>query len=784
MAEFPGAWSRLAVLAIGLTCLSSSAQGPIPNRPMYFPPVPQQGDYPKPKNKPAKQRDSGTNKSAPTPQDATTPQLDQLLDPADQSKYQPDPYVGLMKLDVVVTDQRGKPVAGLGAKDLTLLDDDQPRNIVTFQAFDGAASKPDSPVEVILVMDEVDLPSEHLDEMRQAVQKFLLQNGGHLAQPVTVYRIGDDGLFASAQPSTDGSALSKEIAERKEPRLIWRSQDMGAPFRQDPYGSTPTTRRSFFDAGWTELPHPLIALGSIAIEERRTPERKLLFWVGNGWPVNQNRKWQHLFDTVTELSTRLREARIGVWVDDFWRKTGEDAFPYQNFVAGVASEKSLTFENVALQVLAVQSGGGMLRGVGDASDLISQQVAQASTFYTITFDPPRTDVVDEYHDLKVDVGRPGLTAHTRSGYYDEPVYYDQARADAKDVTVAELRESIDELQHASDSEAERRLNGMELTERLSSSDLAKWLAMLKGKKAKQALTAVADQSVFFAPPAEETLPLQPPSIADQRQIMQRTVDYVSKTIRILPNLSAERNTTLYVEPPRDPGGAWKTAAGDHYLEPASIAKADVQVSHGQEDVSELSSTVIRKIPQNKSLHTEGAFGPILAAVLVAAAKPESKLMWARWEKGVGGPLAVFRYNISKDTPIFKVEYCCLAVDFSQIKFSTYAPTYGEIAVDSASGAILRFTMRAGLSWRLPLQHSDIMIEYGPVILGETSYICPIRSVSISRSRSIVQVSEFGEVFKANAPFETILNDVKYENYHLFRSSSRVLPGFSETPKDH
>jgi hypothetical protein len=93
-------------------------------------------------------------------------------------------------------------------------------------------------------------------------------------------------------------------------------------------------------------------------------------------------------------------------------------------------------------------------------------------------------------------------------------------------------------------------------------------------------------------------------------------------------------------------------------------------------------------------------------------------------------------------------------------------------------------MRAGLSWRLPLQHSDIMIEYGPVILGETSYICPIRSVSISRSRSIVQVSEFGEVFKANAPFETILNDVKYENYHLFRSSSRVLPGFSETPKDN
>ena len=365
--------------------------------------------------------------------------------------------------------------------------------------------------------------------------------------------------------------------------MIWNSDELGKTIRKTLY---PNDLRSVFNTGWTELPHPLIALGSIAIEERRTPERKLLFWFGNGWPIKQNSRWQHLFDTVTELSTRLREARIGIWVNDFWRRTGEDAFKYEDFVAGVTSEKSLTFENVALQVLAVQSGGGMLRGVGDAADLISQQVAQANTFYTITFDPPRTDVVDEYHDLNVAVGKPGLTAHTRTGYYDEPVYYDQARSDAKDVTVAQLRESIVELQHASDSEAERRLNGMELTERLSSSDLAKWLVMLKGKKAQQALTAVADQSVFLLPPAEDTLSLPPPSIADQHQIIQRTVGYVSKTIPILPNLSAERNTTLYVEPPRAPGQTWKTAAGDHYLEPVSIAKADVHVSDGKESVHE------------------------------------------------------------------------------------------------------------------------------------------------------------------------------------------------------
>jgi len=683
-----------------------------------------------------------------------------------------------MKLDVVVTDQQGRSIAGLGEKDFTLLDNGQPRDIVTFQSFDPAALKRGPTVEIILVIDEMDLPARFLNDMKQAVQKFLLQNGGYLAQPTMVYRISNEGLFASAQPSKDGNALAREVAQRKEPRTIWKSEELGKAIIAKGLGVG--VQRSFSNTGWTELPHPLIALGSIAIEERRMPERKLLFWFGNRWPIKQNSRWQHLFDSVTELSTRLREARVSVWVNDFWRGTDEENFKYQYFLPGVTSENSLKFENVALQVLAIQSGGGMLRGVGDAAELAMQQVAQASNSYTITFDPPRTDVVDEYHDLNIAVAKTGLTAHTRIGYYNEPVYYDQARADARDVTVAQLREALAELQNASDSDVERRLRGLQLTERLASSELAKMLVALKGKKAQQALTAIADQSAFFPPPAEDILTQPPPSIADQRQMIQRTVGYVSKTIPILPNLSAERNTTLYVEPQRAPGQTWKTTPADHYLEPVSIAKADVHVSDGKESAQEINVSTIRKMPQ-KSLNTEGTFGPILAAVLIAVAKPESKLMWARWEKGVGGPLAVFRYNISKDTQILKAGYCCLAVDFDEIKFETYAPTYGEIAVDPATGAILRFTMRAALSWRLPLQHSDIMIEYGPVVLGQMSYICPIRSVSISRPRSIVQISEFQESFKTYAPFETILNDVKYQDYHLFRSSSRVLPGFSDSP---
>lgn len=80
--------------------------------------------------------------------------------------------------------------------------------------------------------------------------------------------------------------------------------------------------------------------------------------------------------------------------------------------------------------------------------------------------------------------------------------------------------------------------------------------------------------------------------------------------------------------------------------------------------------------------------------------------------------------------------------------------------------------------RLPLERSDIMVEYGPVEMGGTTYICPVRSVSISRQPTVKVIHEWGEVFKVYGPFETLLDDVIFDKYHLFRSESRILPGFT------
>jgi VWFA-related protein len=92
-----------------------------------------------------------------------------------------DAVQGLIKLDVVVRDKSGKPVPGLGAGDFTLLDNDQPQKILSFQAFDGATARPDPPVEVILVIDTLNLQSQQIPLATSEAERFLRRNNGHLA---------------------------------------------------------------------------------------------------------------------------------------------------------------------------------------------------------------------------------------------------------------------------------------------------------------------------------------------------------------------------------------------------------------------------------------------------------------------------------------------------------------------------------------------------------------------------------------------------------------------------
>jgi hypothetical protein len=324
---------------------------------------------------------------------------------------------------------------------------------------------------------------------------------------------------------------------------------------------------------------------------------------------------------------------------------------------------------------------------------------------------------------------------------------------------------------------------MQLTERLSDAKRKELEKSVHGKKSREALEVVADESVFLPPPADEIPSTPQPDVATQHQIISRAVSYINTTIPRLPDFFATRTTVQYQEVQPKLSETWKTAGPDQSVREGETTTSGIRFHDGKERVEEASVKNAPHKPGSEQLKTIGTFGPILATVMGAATLPHSKLTWSRWEKGENGPVAVFHYRVPQETPLFFAEFCCLAIDFDSIPFSKPAPFHGEIAVDPSTGAILRLTIQADLEWRLPLNRSDVMVEYGPVLRGARTFVCPSRSVSISRQRRTVVIQEWGEGFKVYAPFETLLNEMRFEKYRIFSSTSRMLPGFVEIPKD-
>lgn len=700
---------------------------------------------------------------------------------ASESGPAPDTTHGMIRLDVNVSDKSGNPVSGLTQQDFTLLDNGHPEKIVTFE--EGLDDNSDAPTEVILVIDELNLlPLQVADAEREA-ENFLRQRNGHLSLPVAVYRLNPQGLSASA-PSTDGDALADQIANKKEPLTIWKTSALSASMEQIVEVQGSTSREVKEEVARSEVNnlHSVVALGSIALKERRKSGRKLLFWLSSGWKFD-GQPGPGMFDLVTELSTRLREARIDLWIatswashDGQWRPSPVGTLSHAASLQGITPD-TLDFSALFLKSFVFQAGGGLLETGRDLSGKIEQRIRKESTFYSLTFDPPPTNVVDEYHSLKVEVDKPDLIVRTTIGYFDEPVFYDQPPLGLQRVSVEQLEDALKAGAISSGDEMKRNLSHMELTERLNTERLAKLQSTLKNKSARGALSRLADESAFLPPPSSEIPAIAPPDAAAQQQIIARAIIYVDQTTRRLPNLYAERTAIEYDQHPAPRGQTWKTAGGDQSLYQDQTSKATVVFRDGKE-IEEAKVTRARLLNKNdENLNTVGTFGAVLTTAIVGASESGSQLGWSRWENGSNGPLAVFHYRVPRETPLYLVSSNFLTINDLVLPFTKKSRYHGEFAIDPASGAILRLTIQADPEKRLPLQRADVMVEYAPVVIGGITYVCPKRSVSISRSRTTMDIHEWGDHFRVYAPFETKLLDMTYNGYHLLHPTSRMLPGF-------
>jgi len=681
-----------------------------------------------------------------------------------------DPVVrdGLFSINVVVADSAGNPVSDLELGNFTLLDNGQPAKIRTLH--DSLAASEPAP-ELIFVLDGINLPSQQLTQIESAVAHFLRRNSGRLEAECSLYRLTRGALSSSSLPTRDGNLLASEVEQHKFPRIVWKpgGNDESALFRSWQGSSLPNQLS-------------LRALGSIAIDQREIAGRKVMVWIGPGWPVDGG---IISFDDATELSTRLREARITLDNVNV-RPTPDAGFNYHDYLESPRSQMNMQPAKLALQVIATHTGGLVLDASGDlARDGLARDIdrciEEERSFYTLTFNPPHTDKMDDFHDVRVQVNRPGLTVRSLMGYYNEPVYFDSPRPGIEKVTVAQL----EDLVHAQ-TDLQRKLSNLELTERLSTPRLDALLSAVHSERERQALTADADLSLALPPPADEIVNRPPPEVEEQRAILGRTFDYLKNAIPQLPSLYALRNTVRVEEPLTRNDEIWKMPHDDQTLHFAASEHATVLYRNGQEVVERKQKLGKRHlvVGRARDLETWGTFGPVLVYAFTAAAASPGTLIWKRWERGQYGGLAVFSYRIASTNHGHEVSFCCLPQGDGTTVYRNKTDAYGEFALNPNSGAIMRIVINGDLDEErdpdVPIIRSQLIVEYGPVELGGNTYTCPQRSVAISRGRSERVLNEWGMVFSLYGYFETMINDVTFGGYHKYGGEARILPGFDET----
>jgi VWFA-related protein len=330
---------------------------------------------------------------------------------ARQSAENSSPQTGVhsdahhITLDVVVTPKSGRPVTGLQQQDFTLLDNNAPQRITSFEA----VANSQAPAEIVLLIDAVNASYRSMAYERTQIETFLKANGGHLARPISIAIFTDTGTQFQQQPSADGNKISAAI-------------------EHSPTGLREIHRDSQYQ-GQDRFNLSLKTLESLISSESQRPGRKIIFWVSPGWPLLSGpytdldtRQRQQIYSQVVAISTQLRRNDITLYsIDPLGpNEPVEQQFYYQGFLDGVKKPGNVQIGNLALQVIAIQSGGLALTAGNDIAGRLQQCMNDTTAYYRISYEAPPPEHPGEYHRIDVRVSTPGLIARTRTGYYTQP----------------------------------------------------------------------------------------------------------------------------------------------------------------------------------------------------------------------------------------------------------------------------------------------------------------------------------------------------------------------------
>jgi hypothetical protein len=372
------------------------------------------------------------------------------------------------------------------------------------------------------------------------------------------------------------------------------------------------------------------------------------------------------------------------------------------------------------------------------------------------------------------------------------------------ITVAELEKAVSAAQQLQDKAAADQLADLELTERLTKARFTRMNSQLPGEKSKQALLALADSSAFLDLPAADTLHEPAPDKATQGKIIARATDFVADTVSRMPDFLASRTTTRFQDHKiRETGdGSWVVTDAPMHFKDRNMDTVTFRSGREVAETTSAKNGTHPVINSSAGLSTWGVFGPLLGVVMVDIMN--GKIGWGHWEQGPSGPLAVFRYAVSKDRSSYTVRYCCFRSDAGEVgEFEALPAYHGELAIDPATGAVFRLVLKTDLAQlgaesedARHMDRFDVLVEYGPVAIGGKTCICPVESATISRAEAMLFHGYGPPAAKkinpddhpgnrpahpppVSLPKVLSINDVVFDNYHQFRGEVRILSTDSE-----
>jgi VWFA-related protein len=335
-------------------------------------------------------------------------------------------------LNVQVTDDAGKPVTDLNAKDFTVLDNHQPRKLAAFHAIDGEAMN--DATEVIIVLDAVNSTTQALEAEKNGIFKYLAS--GHSELPYsTSFVLWSNGHLKATGATRDRNAVGKafvsitknlhsnactpvdgSIAKTVEGDALGESS--GAK------GAVPTCREVHFKDS-------VSALDGIAQQQLHVGGRTILIWIGPGWPLLSDLEFQPLtpnarkgyFDEMVTLFHDLHAAQVtldALGLRDATREAEMARLDVHALTAGTASPESAGPSCLALPILAEQTGGRVMANSSDVAADLVRMLDDADWYYALSINPPPAANGVELRSLEVKVNRSGINIRTMTDYFTEP----------------------------------------------------------------------------------------------------------------------------------------------------------------------------------------------------------------------------------------------------------------------------------------------------------------------------------------------------------------------------